>query len=414
LVDRFFREKKRLQYFEKKPIFYIFTKTKTMKIQKTKISILAVIFSIFLLNTKVTICQPAPDLHFCNVSAWLINSDSVCVVGGSGPLEFNWDDGSWEDMFAWATPGGMVAVKYSPAGYPLQIIGGALNVGDGSFPAGGNFLGNDMRILIFDDDGTDNLPGTILDSLTVTVDNYEWVYFDGLDATIEEGDFYIGMKQLNDALSSPPIGIDTDMPTIYKSYTKNPSGEWQPSVYNDFMIRAYSCSVQNDGKKLENERSLWYEIARVSGFNPENGESPEDGNLLILDSLYYFHYQDTLFYALDPGYYAYAAKVYWDDVDTSGWYYTNFVYRQITGTENIEAVDQQIRVFPNPVSDELSVEALQIIQNLKIYNSFGQILVNRNFDQKNVKLNLSNLERGIYFISVETEKASFNKKIIKL
>jgi hypothetical protein len=404
------------KYFEKKPLFYIFTKTKTMKIQKTKIVILTVIFSIFLLNTKVTICQPAPDLHFCTVSAWLINSDSVCVVGGSGPIEFNWDDGSWEDMFAWAAPGGMVAVKYSPAGYPFQIIGGALNVGDGSFPIGANFLGNNMRILIFDDDGPGNLPGTILDSLTVTVDNYEWVYFDRLDATIEEGDFYIGMKQLNDAPSTPPVGVDTDVPTVYKSYTKNPSGEWQPSVYNDFMIRAYSCSVQNDARKLDNNDVYWwYEITRVSDFDPENGEGPEDGNLLILDSLdYYFHYTDTLFYTLDPGYYAYAVKVYNEGVDTSGWYYTNAVYRQITGTQDIGSDDQQIRVFPNPVSEELVVEAPLPIQSLIVYNSFGQVVFKGNFNRKNVALNLSSLNCGIYFVSIETENDLFFRKVIKI
>jgi len=402
-------------FFLKKVKSFIFSqKLKAMKTFSQKKAILALVVSVLLLTTKTIIGQPAPDLNFCSVSASLIFNDSVCIVGGSIPLEFNWDDGSWENMFAWIVPGGMTSVRFTPPGYPFKIIGSRINVGDGSYPEGADFLGKEMRILVFDDDGPDNLPGTVLDSITITVEHYEWNEIEGLDAIVYDGDFYIGMKQLYAPPYSPPVGIDEQNPVLFKSYVKAANGEWQYSSYQDFMIRAYSCDTQNVQRQINSGDSFWYELARISDFNPENGESPEDGTFTIIDSLSYFYYQDTLYYTLEPGYYAYAVKVYNEGVDTSGWYYTNSVYHQTTGTKEIVSDKLQIKIFPNPVNDELSVEAHQQIQSLKIYDSFGQVVANRNYDRKNITLNLNTLDRGIYFISIKTSKGSFNKKVIKL
>ena len=79
-------------------------------------------------------------------------------------------------------PASMHAVKFTPLGYPATAIGGQIYVGDGSFP--GPFLGTEFGIALFDDDGPGGLPGTMLDSSGVTVNNYGWVSFDWISATI--------------------------------------------------------------------------------------------------------------------------------------------------------------------------------------------------------------------------------------
>jgi hypothetical protein len=53
---------------------------------------------------------------------------------GMGPYEVIYDDGTAENFTAWALPGNMNAVKFTPASYPATVYGGKIFVGDGSFP----------------------------------------------------------------------------------------------------------------------------------------------------------------------------------------------------------------------------------------------------------------------------------------
>ena len=58
-------------------------------------------------------------------------------------------------------------MKFTPAGYPANIFGGRVFVGDGLFPAA-PWLGTEFAILIYADDGT-ACQATVLDSIGVTV-----------------------------------------------------------------------------------------------------------------------------------------------------------------------------------------------------------------------------------------------------
>ena len=57
----------------------------------------------------------------------------------AGPYELLYDDGTAENYAAWQLPGNMNAVKFTPKGYPANVVGAKLFVGDGSFPAGGSY-----------------------------------------------------------------------------------------------------------------------------------------------------------------------------------------------------------------------------------------------------------------------------------
>ena len=155
------------------------------------------------------------------------------------------DDGEADDYFIYASAGSMNAVKFTPTGYPATVIGGQIYVGDGSFP--GPFIGTMFSIAIFDDDGANGLPGTMLDSNAVTVNNYGWVSFDWLSATIEDGSFYLAMIQTAPAPFSAPIGVDTDNPTYFRSYSYFQGAPgWVLSPLQDFMIRAWVDGPEGD------------------------------------------------------------------------------------------------------------------------------------------------------------------------
>lgn len=252
-----------------------------------------------------------------------------------GPYELIYEDGNAEDFFQWAQTGAGVAVRFTPNGYPATVEGGRIFVGDGSFPAGADFLGEEFSIGVLDDDGTDGLPGTVLDSIAVTVNNYYWVEFEGLDVTFEEGDFYLVMWQLETPPQAAPIGVDTDIPTVYRSYVAQNGFTWSASLYQDFMIRATingpnsnvmmkpgkpAIKESADDRNVDKYRLIW-----IDGFDPDAGEGPEDGNWhhRTWRTLNYYNYSQ--WGSSPPGFYAWGVKVLYDSGDTSVWTYSNIV-----------------------------------------------------------------------------------------
>jgi hypothetical protein len=251
-----------------------------------------------------------------SVTATVINDDEWCEVYWPGPFYSPWelwyDDGDADDFFVWANPGCLSANKFSPFGYPFIVTGGKVYVGDGSFP--GPFLGVTFRVLVYDDDGDNGLPGTALDSIDVTVANYGWVEFEGLTTEVNEGDFYLAIKQLTSPPDAAPVGVDLDNPTYSVSYS-NFNGEWLLSPLQDLMIRAWIIGYFAPQSEID-----YFEVARFSGFDPD--ESPLLGDTTVLEIVYDYYYEDFTWEDLDPGYYAYGVKTHfgsgtWSDYDVS-------------------------------------------------------------------------------------------------
>ncbi len=295
-------------------------------------------------------------------------ADTECMVTWTlpmGPYEIIYDDGEADDYVIWTQPGGAVGVHFTPAGYPANVIGGRLNVGDGSFPAGANFLGTDMAVGVMDDDGANGLPGTMLDSTIVTVNNYGWVdFYDYFNTPIEEGDFYIVMWQLGWATNSAPCAVDTDLPTVYRSVVMMPGmGTWSMSPYQDFMIRAYvdgpnagvmssavgstvrlpkvvegpflATSMPKGGTGTVKDGEFRphldenatrdmtnYTVARISNFDPVAG--PATGTHTPIATPTEEFHNDLAYGGQPEGFYAYGVKAVYES-NESIWVYSNTV-----------------------------------------------------------------------------------------
>jgi hypothetical protein len=186
------------------------------------------------------------------VTALVNATDTQCDINWTapfGPYEMLYDDGTAENFSAWAQPGNMNAVKFTPAGYPAEVQGGRVFVGDGSFPAGGNFIGQSFKMIVMRADGAAGMPGTRVDSVDVTANNFGWVDFSDLHATIAAGDFYMVMVQGSAAPNCVPVGVDETAPTAHKSYARNvvAGSAWGISPYQDLMIRAIVSSPVGGG-----------------------------------------------------------------------------------------------------------------------------------------------------------------------
>lgn len=74
-------------------------------------------------------------------------------------------------------------------------------------------------------------------------------------------------------------------------------------------------------------------------------------------------------------------------------------------------LDTSISFSPNPVIDYLKLKSIEKIKNTLVYNVLGQIVLNTNFNNLEVELDLSILNSGSYFLKITTEN-SF--KLVKI
>jgi aminopeptidase N len=79
--------------------------------------------------------------------------------------------------------------------------------------------------------------------------------------------------------------------------------------------------------------------------------------------------------------------------------------------ENNNFIAQNISFFPNPVNNVLTITTSKNIKinNSIIYNVLGKVI----FKTENKQINLSALNKGVYFVKVNTDFGDYHKKIIK-
>lgn len=157
----------------------------------------------------------------------------------SSSYEIIYDDGTAENYTSWNVAGNINALKFTPLNqYPVNVIGGSVYVGDGSYPSGANLQSFSMGV--YDDDGALGYPNTELATVEVTPTAYGWVNFTfASPITLTSGSFYLGMIQGGNYPNCLAIGVDETNPSN-RSYSKNVTNNapWVPAGYTDFMIRA--------------------------------------------------------------------------------------------------------------------------------------------------------------------------------
>jgi len=143
------------------------------------------------------------------------------VCGTPSPqtiVEYAHDDGSSNGSFN-ATDGNYLAVKFTPNSYPVDLYSAKYFI-DGS-NSGIAFVN------VWDDDGENDMPGTVLLSgVPVSlVPGWSVADLSAYGLSITEGSFYVGWMEMS---TTPPIGLDMDSPTTH-SYINSTlgSGSWQ-------------------------------------------------------------------------------------------------------------------------------------------------------------------------------------------
>lgn len=100
-------------------------------------------------------------------------------------------------------------------------------------------------------------------------------------------------------------------------------------------------------------------------------------------------------------------------IDANNRYYVdNFRYTQ--GTLSSNDFDLlELSVYPNPVVNQLNIEALQKIDEVNIFNLLGQKISSVSPKNQTAKIDFSNMSRGTYLVEITIGNQKTVKKIIK-
>lgn len=282
-----------------------------------------VIQSPFILDTLIT-RTPYPVSY---ITAELLPDGKNCLVDWgqpSGPYELIYDDGTVDYYEIWEQAGGGYAIRVTPEVTPYTILGGRVFVGDGSYPPGGNFIGSQIKVGIIDADGAYGLPGTLIDTATIVVDNFGWVDFYGVfDTYFEDESFYLAIWQLGEQNESAPIGVDLSTNSGGLSYVLSPTSQSWNNFSHNLMIRAYVDGFDPGSYSTHRKTGgfINYVFARVTNFDPCTG--PASGTITPLALPAYIPVTINLS-GQPPGTIAWAVKVVYD-ANESDWSYSNMV-----------------------------------------------------------------------------------------
>lgn len=156
-----------------------------------------------------------------------------------GLYELIYDDGIQDNFAIWGASGNYNAQKFSAVSYPVTLFGGKVNLGTATnYPSGALPL-NPFKMFVYKADGTGGLPGTVLDSITVSPVGFGWADFTfPAPININSGDFYLVKRQGGVPPHAAGIGIDLTTVSL-RSYSKTAAvgSAWTPTA-GTFMMRA--------------------------------------------------------------------------------------------------------------------------------------------------------------------------------
>jgi len=85
-----------------------------------------------------------------------------------------------------------------------------------------------------------------------------------------------------------------------------------------------------------------------------------------------------------------------------------------TATVDIDDINRDIKIYPNPASQDINISftSLPATYFTKLYNNLGQVVLQKQSTDQVEKLDLKNLNSGIYYLNIFNEEFSRTEKIL--
>jgi len=76
-------------------------------------------------------------------------------------------------------------------------------------------------------------------------------------------------------------------------------------------------------------------------------------------------------------------------------------------------VDHSTNIFPNPAKNNITIENSNFeINTVELYNIAGQLVKSEDVNSMRTNLNVSDLNKGIYILEIQSNKTSIRRKLI--
>lgn len=86
----------------------------------------------------------------------------------------------------------------------------------------------------------------------------------------------------------------------------------------------------------------------------------------------------------------------------------------VLGIEDVSTKDNTVNIYPNPAKNMIVISAKENLRSYKMYDEAGRLVLSSDSLKGNKsEINISSIQTGNYIVSVETEKQTVIKKLIK-
>lgn len=95
------------------------------------------------------------------------------------------------------------------------------------------------------------------------------------------------------------------------------------------------------------------------------------------------------------------------------WIYKGVLQSPVTGVDDFSYFGETILIYPNPANNLVTITGLDngFIGSISIYNAMGQVLLSEKKTGSQLSIETGNLNSGIYFINIKTEKGELITRI---
>ncbi|MFP4471294.1 MAG: carboxypeptidase regulatory-like domain-containing protein, partial [Bacteroidales bacterium] len=243
-------------------------------------------------------------------------------------VEVSWDAGSslYLIMYDDDTPEGQAnlwdegwafAMRFTPLGYPCKPEKVVLHLKEQEIPVQEV---HPFLIEVYDDDGPDGKPGTLLGTVERSANSYGWNEYDitELDILITEGEFYVAQRQMGPHDARAVLSTDYSQFELGRCY-QNGMGStwWGPQNFQKYMIRTWVNGPSED------EASDGFNVYRLlAGQENQTGEWE-----LLSENQSEILYTDQNWQMLEWGLYRYAVKTWYTNGLLSDPAFSNMVFK---------------------------------------------------------------------------------------
>lgn len=88
-----------------------------------------------------------------------------------------------------------------------------------------------------------------------------------------------------------------------------------------------------------------------------------------------------------------------------------YLHNNNLSTQNFSALN--VKMYPNPASSILNIEARAAIQNVSIYNMLGQEVISKTTDNASISIDVAGLQAGMYIIKTTIDGVTAASRFVK-